>query len=165
MSDGAREITLSKGHVALVDAEDAERIATFRWHLHPRGYAVRYLPRSQRARGAPASVGMHREITKAPAGFVVDHADHDALNNRRANLRVCSQQENSRNRGLTKRTGTKGIFQRSNGRWCAQIKLGAGERQKWLGTFATAEEAARAYDAAALLHFGEFAFLNFPEAA
>jgi hypothetical protein len=100
--------------------------------------------------------------------MLVDHVDGDKLNNRRRNLRIATPRQNMHNqvRPLRKRP-YKGIYRSSTGTpWTAQISIprkgsGAGKTIA-LGRFETAEEAARAYDAAALEHFGEFAALNFP---
>lgn len=71
------------------------------------------------------------------------------------NCRWVTRRENTRNRGPAKPVGFKGV-DRKNSKWRARIG------RKIIGTFGTAEDAARAYDAAALKDFGEFAFLNFP---
>ena len=98
--------------------------------------------------------------------LVVDHIDGDGLNNLRSNLRTCSNAENSRNSRITlnSKSGFKGVnCAKSNFSklpWRARIKYNYKEIQ--LGTYATKEEAARAYDRKALELFGEFAKLNFP---
>jgi hypothetical protein len=92
-----------------------------------------------------------------------DHIDGDGLNNIRSNLRVASSSGNAQNRRLSccSSSGFKGVTWRKRERvWYAQI--GYKDTRKHLGVFSTAEEAARAYDKAALQLFGEFANLNFP---
>jgi len=110
---------------------------------------------------------LHRLIMKPAPGLVVDHISGETLDNRRSNLRVCTNAENSRNsqRIYTSKTGYKGVHSASaNGSflpWRARIKHNYKEIQ--LGTFATKEEAALAFDNASRKYFGEFARLNFPE--
>jgi hypothetical protein len=91
----------------------------------------------------------------------VDHQDGDGLNCRRSNIRVSTPSLNTANAG--KRPGSnpyKGVLKRGS-RWIARIKVNYTSRH--LGTFDTPEEAARAYDRAAVETFGEFARLNFPQ--
>lgn len=90
----------------------------------------------------------------------VDHINHNRLDNRRANLRICSMRENLRNRRGKKSSKThyKGVHPQQ-GRYRAQICYQG--KQYSLGMFATAEEAAKVYDGKARELFGEYAFLNF----
>lgn len=105
-------------------------------------------------------------IMNPPRGMVVDHINGNTLDNRRCNLRVCTHAENARNNTLIKTTttGYKGVHcAKANGSkkpWRSRIKYNYKEIQ--LGTFDTKQEAAEAYDIAALKYFGEFAKLNFP---
>lgn len=145
--------------VAVIDAEDAARAAGYTWRPAPhRSPGVYYILAKAPKR---TTLLLHRFLVCAPPGWGVDHRDHDTLNNRRANLRLCSRSQNaanSRARGGSSRY--KGVY-RHRTRWEAGIRL-AGEHH-YLGTFATEEEAARAYDEAARRFYGEFALLNFPE--
>lgn len=90
----------------------------------------------------------------------IDHIDRNRSNNRPHNLRECTVQENNFNRrpigGASKFKGV--VLYR--GKWCANIRIDG--KKRWLGTFSDQEAAARAYDAAALCHQGEFAVTNFP---
>lgn len=89
---------------------------------------------------------------------ILDHIDGDMTNNRIANLRVANSVENQGNSRRPKHntSGFKGVYwHKGDERWAAQIKKG---RSKiWLGGFATKEEAAAAYEAAAKEYFGDFA--------
>lgn len=89
--------------------------------------------------------------------FSVDHINGDRADNRWANLREASAAENQRNRrGLN---ALKGVSHKS-GKWVASLQKG--KRRYYLGRHSSALSAARAYDAAATMHFGAFARLNFP---
>ena len=104
---------------------------------------------------------LHRYITGATGGMQVDHINGDRLDNRSENLRVCLNEENSRNKGPNKKnkSGYKGVyFNKSTGKWIAQLTVNY--KCRHLGTFETAEEAALAYNKAAKQFHGEFAFQN-----
>ena len=154
-----REIPLSRGLVALVDDEDFERLSKFKWYASP-AYAVR---NGKDADGKAMQIRMHREILNAKPDQEVDHVNRNGFDNRRENLRLCSHAENVRNRSSYKNnsSGFKGVsFHKGTGKWQARIRID--ERLQHLGVHATAEEAARAYDAAAIEIHGKFASLNFP---
>ncbi len=107
-------------------------------------------------------VQMHREIMKAPKDKFVDHINGNTLDNRKDNLRLVTHTENLRNSKLNKRntTGYKGVRRTKSG-FYARINVSG--REISLGGFPTLERAARAYDTAAIIHFGKYARLNFPE--
>ena len=155
-----RYIPLTRGRYAIVDAEDYPALAKYKWHaqLSKNGtvcYAVRNVGRK--------TIMMHREIMKPPAGFVVDHINHNGADNRRCNLRVCTQAENVRNcRGRGTGSRYKGVRpRREQNKWQARIAInGRGES---IGCFDSEIEAALAYDLRAIVLFGQFAYLNFPD--
>jgi hypothetical protein len=157
-----REIPLTRGLVAIVDDMDYERVmAAGRWFADVSGrstYAQRHIRRPD---GTFTTQRLHNFITTWP---FADHHNGDGLDNRRENLRQATSAQNNANTRLrlTSRSGFKGVSWSSRrNHWIGQIC--ASGRRHYLGSFATAEAAARAYDAAARELFGEFAHVNFPE--
>jgi hypothetical protein len=155
-------VPLSQGLVALVDQADLQRVlAVGSWHVNRGGESV-YAQHSSSLDGRTTHVSMHRFVLDAGPGQEVDHVNHDGLDNRRANLRLCGAAQNQANQpkaaGASSRF--KGVTWRSGRRrWEASIKVAY--RTRFLGRFGTEEAAARAYDAAAVEAFGTFAVLNF----
>lgn len=144
------------GQVSLVDDADLAALRRWRWILL-NGYAVR----QQRTADGAALVYLHRFLMQARPWEVVDHDNRDPLDNRRANLVICSQSENLAKRPAPRAGQYRGVyFERRGGRWRAQISVGG--RDRYLGTFDTPELAAQAYDVAAAAAFGRFARLNLP---
>lgn len=90
----------------------------------------------------------------------IDHRDGDVSNNRILNLRLASNEGNARNTNINVRnqSGFKGVvYQASRGKWAAYISNG---HTRFLGRFQSPEDAARAYDTAAIAEYGEFACTN-----
>ncbi len=111
---------------------------------------------------------MHREIMGLVPrdGKLVDHRDQDGLHNCKGNLRVCDKSRNAMNSSSQKGSASqyKGVCRGRYGkRWQARLSLVAEGKRKqlYLGTHDTEEQAAQAYDRAAIEHFGEFAKPNF----
>jgi HNH endonuclease len=156
----AREIPLTRGFVALVDAEDYDRVvAEGSWYATSHGHLV------YACRKDSAITYMHRFVLGAPATSQVDHRDRDGLNNRRTNLRLSTCAQNAHNTGAMRGSTSsyKGVhWSRVGQGWLAQIRTGDARRLT-LGYFHTEYGAALAYDRAARRFFGEFAFLNIHE--
>ncbi len=155
------EIDLGKGHVAVIDDEDVALVSGFKWYpmtVEGKVYAAgwKHMPPGR------LFVHLHRLITDAQPGDIIDHIDRNPLNCRRTNLRRVTRQQNVWNTGPARKTCTskyKGVFLcRQTGRFRARITFN--RKQIYLGYFATEEEAARAYNAKAADLFGEFAYLN-----
>jgi hypothetical protein len=104
---------------------------------------------------------LHRIVLGTGRRVQVDHRNGDGLDNRRSNLRPCNHRQNQWNSSGKRRGKSryKGVVLTKWG-WHAQIRCG--DKRPYLGVFATEEEAARVYDAAARRLHGEFAKLNFP---
>lgn len=156
-----REIPLTRGMVAIVDAADHAELSRHRWHYNPGGHSG-YAVRAEYADGVQYKVQMHRQITGAKDGELVDHINRNGLDNRRANLRVCANTQNLWNRAsYIGRSKYKGVSWRANrGHWKVSIQVN--KKRIYLGSFTSEIEAACAYDAAAVEHYGVFAYLNFP---
>ncbi len=157
-SEATRRIPLTKGKFALVDAEDYYRLAQFNWHAKL-GSTTMYAAR----RDGGKMIKMHRLIMDAPDHLVVDHIDHNGLNNCRGNLRLCTTAQNSRNmfsnNGSTSRY--KGVcWHKKRKKWSATIQFN--KKSYHLGYFEDEIKAAKAYDKQAAEYFGEFACPNFP---
>lgn len=157
---------LARGRCVLVDEGDLLLVGHRRWFAresHGHTYAVGHPPRAEPG----TSRIMHRHLMSCPADALVDHENGNGLDNRRHNLRVCTVRHNRQNSrsGRRQRRGLfKGIREPvlpRNPSWRAKITVCGKEIH--LGSFPDAESAARAYDRAARLHFGEFAAVNFPD--
>lgn len=145
--------------VTIVDFADYMKLKDYTWFVRRYRNATPYAYRQVSEGGKRRTIFMHREIMGFPAGLMIDHINRNGLDNRRCNLRVCTGTQNQGNRSPSSAARPKGVsFQKRYGTWRAYITI----RGKFthLGTFATAEEASRAYDAAAAAAFGEFALLN-----
>lgn len=161
-----KTIPLTRGKVALVDDEDYERLSKFKWYAFKtaatgRLYAARGI-RYRKPNGKVSSrlVFMHNEIMGIRLGFEVDHESRDSLDNCRANLRWATRSQNQCN--TTRRrasTGFRGVYAKKDGRFISYIVHEM--KHVYLGIFATAVDAALAWDAAALRLRGQFASLNF----
>ncbi|MBI0474242.1 hypothetical protein D9601_02535 [Sphingomonas sp. MA1305] len=157
-------IPATLGYSAIVDDEDFERLAQFRWYAHNCGGKSsthkRPARRTSVAEGRNVLFLVHH-IMRAPIGMVVDHINGDPWDNRKANLRVCSPKQNVWNQRRKHRGELpKGVYKRGSRYWS---KIAANRTNYDLGCYDTAEEAGLAYDAAALFLHGKFAALNYPD--
>lgn len=157
------------GKFALVDDEDYEELNKHKWLVQKKPGTC-YVCRYESGSGKTSLIFMHRQIMSPPDDMQIDHINHNGLDNRRCNLRICTQAENMRNsvKQKTARGGCPSSIYRgvswNSGRgkkWKVGIKTG--DVQIHLGYFNDEIEAAHAYDAAAIEYHGEFAHPNFPE--
>jgi hypothetical protein len=166
-------LKLTQGMVALIDDEDQKRVleAAPRWHAqrNRRGgvpWSAAAEPRRRR------SISLHRLIAGVlrKPHLLVRHLNGNGLDCRRANLLVITRQQRSassspaRRRSSRSTTSYRGVYpttKKAPRPWFAAIGV-RGQARRYIGAFATAEAAARAYDAAAAKYFGAFARLNFP---
>jgi len=156
-NDDIRFIPLTQGKFAIVDAEDYDWLNMYKWCVSKKRYNF-YACRRTRGK----KIFMHRLITNAPEGMLVDHINGISLNNRRSNLRICTIAQNNRNSRPWRRSTSKykGVsWCQAAGKWRARIR--PNRKQMHLGCFDNEIKAARAYDKKAKELFGEFAYLNF----
>lgn len=157
-----KQIQLTKGQVAIVDDDDYAFLSQFKWHAHwSKGSKSFYALKGHK--GMP----MHRLIMGNPEGMLVDHDNHNTLDNRKENLRVCTKSQNCKNRkknvtqnGVQTSSKYKGVsIHPESGKWRALLQVDG--KSVSLGLYFSEEDAALAYDRGARKHFGEFAQTNF----
>jgi hypothetical protein len=157
----SKEIQLPNGSIVTVDDEDYPMVASFKWHSE-QGRNTEYAVRSAKnSMGRDTSIRMHRQILQVRRGEIIDHIDHNGLNNCKSNLRVCTNQENVSHQRKRKGASSqyKGVtWNKQKQKWQAQIKVNY--KNINLGLFETEADAALAFNQAAIHHFGEFAVLN-----
>lgn len=150
-----KKISLTKGLFATVDDEDFNYLNQWKWYANKCGSKYRVM----RKTGSYKLLYMHRFILKASQNMQVDHINGDSLDNRRSNLRLATNAQNSANRKTIKSLiGYRGVT-RNGYNYSASITVN--RKHIHLGTFSTAIEAAKVYDRNAILNFGEYACLNF----
>lgn len=156
------ELTTASGDVILVDEDDVPRLEGQRFYSL-RTRRLTYAAFVLKVPGEKSKrMLLHRFLLDAPPGTIVDHKNRNGLDNRRENLRFADHKLNAANgSGWGGTSKYRGVFWNKQARrWTAQITLDqACER---IGNFQSEEDAARAFDAAAVAAWGEFARINFP---
>jgi hypothetical protein len=150
------QATTSNGTTFQYDEADAYIVNSFKWRSQVTAKGKTYIATTY----GGSSHYLHRALTRAKKGEVVDHINGDTLDNRRANLRVCTAKENTYNKRTSGGASKyKGVHTKTNGNtWTACIKRDGVTYRA--GTFKTEEEAAMAYNDLAKQIFGQFAWLN-----
>lgn len=157
-------IQLRSGENVMVDDEDYELLYNnCTWYAHKTYSAGKLICTYARGRfNNKLLILMHRVILKLKVEdmVLVDHIDHNGLNNQKVNLRICTNQQNLFNaRCMTKEY--KGTHKpRGRNKWLASIRID--NKIIRLGHYAQEIDAALAYDEAARKYYGEFANCNFP---
>lgn len=158
-----KQIPLTQGKVAFVDDSDYEILSRWSWSAHREIYTYYAVRNIQMPNSKKQTIRMHRVILSAPDGVEIDHVNRNGLDNRRSNLRLCNHTENLMNQRLRSDNETRlkgvGIEKRNiNKRFRARIMIN--RKRVYIGSYQIAEDAARAYDRAALEYYGEFAMTN-----
>ena len=156
-----RELPLTKGQVVIVDASDYEWFNQWKWSAMWNAHTHSFVAcRGINNKGKSKKFLMHREIMVLTFGDgrMVDHINHDTLDNRRENLRIVNNSQNQRNRRnrSDNKSGFKGVsYCRGRNKWQAHIYMNG--KSVSLGRFTTPEAAYEAYCFAAQEHYGEYA--------
>lgn len=143
----------SKGEEFYFDLEDYDKIKDYCWCVDKYGYV--------RGNVYKTKIKLHRLITDCHKDMVVDHINHNKLDNRKNNLRICDQHRNNMNRSLlpSNTSGVTGVtFDKSKNKWSAQI--GYKGKNIYLGRFDFFEDAVKARKEAEEKYFGEYSYDN-----
>lgn len=153
-----KRIPLTQGKFAIVDDEDYEWLNQWKWTLNRCGKDGKYLYAGREANGK--QIRMHRQILGLTKNDpeMADHINHNGLDNRKCNVRICSNQQNQanskrKNVGSSKYLGVRW----HNNKWAASI----GKKRSHIGYYKNEIDAAKAYDKKAKELFGEYAHTNF----
>jgi len=140
-----KKLKTTNNHYFLIDKEDSKKVSSQSWCFNK---AIGYI--------SSKGVYLHRLIMNAKRGEIVDHINHDTLDNRKENLRICTIKENVRNTSLSKNntSGFNGVAKHYTGKWRAYIMVD--RKQISLGVFEEIEDAIGARISGEIDYFGEF---------
>lgn len=148
--DHAEIVMYSKQHEetgrAIIDLDDVDKVRGYKWGLRKTGYVI-----------SGGGIFLHRLIMNPQDDMVIDHINHDPLDNRKSNLRICTQQQNMMNNEIRKNntSGVTGVhFDKSRNKWMAYITYN--NRRIFLGYFNNKEDAIEARIAAEIEYFGDY---------
>lgn len=134
-----------------IDIEDISKVETIGWHMTTNKRNTSYCVSNT---GGP----LHRLLTDAPGDKVVDHINHNGLDNRKCNLRICSNQENICNCEIPKnnKSGCKGVYwSKDKQKWTVQVTIN--NKTKYIGRYTNLEDAIKARQEASKKYYGEYA--------
>jgi hypothetical protein len=154
-----KQIKISQNKYTQVDDSDFEELNKYKW-MAKKDKKNFYVARHSKG-GTRKLILMHRVVANTPNGMFTDHIDGDGLNNQKSNLRVCSNQQNSVNRGKNNNntSGLKGVYWVQNGKSSGKWRALIGFKGKFihLGLFSSKEAAYEAYCTACCKLHGDFA--------
>ena len=146
------KIFTSDGNIILIDTEDYDKIKKYCWSIATNGYV-----QSRDYDSNNSMVLIHRVIMNAPKNKIIDHKNHNVLDNRKENLRLCNQYNNMANQNLSKAntSGYKGVYwSNEKDKW--YVKIGYKNNNIHLGYFDNIEEAFKTRKKAEEEYFGEY---------
>lgn len=129
---------------AKIDKDDLEKVKGYKWYLNSCGYVVTKIGNK--------SLELHQLVLGIKQGFMIDHRNTDTLDNRKQNLRHCTNSQNQMNKNA------KGYFLNQKKKW--QVQIMVNKKSIRLGCFLREEEAKEVRKQAELKYFGEFACVN-----
>lgn len=154
------KIKLTQNKYAIVDDEDYDFLNQWKWcalkQQDGKFYAVRTaIVKNRNNESTPKRIAMHRLVNNTPDKLYTDHINGDTLDNRKCNLRSCTNSENQFNRGKSSNnsSGFRGV-DRAYGKFRATIQIDG--NRLYLGSYNTASEAGLAYQKAALKYHNQY---------
>lgn len=111
----------------VIDKEDLAGVLKHRWIAKVMDEKRKYVIAHVKLNGKSTTIYLHRLLTDAPSGKVVDHLNQNTLDNRKKNLRVCLTRENLQNRSSKSnvaKSGYRGVhWSNASRKWRASVKL------------------------------------------
>ena len=153
-------IALTQGQHTIVDLEDTPEVLKYKWFASKKKHLYYARTNVRTSTTKRVTIGLHQYLMKSESNGV-DHANRNSLDNRKENLRFCTQGQNNCNAIKNNSNKFRGVNPRTSGKFTAYI--GMNGKTIIIGTFITEELAALAYDQKARETQGEFAILNFPK--
>lgn len=146
-----------------IDTEDKEKVQKYHWNVSKRKRPENTFNVVTPKNNELDSTLLYRYIMEVSKELNVDHRDGDPFNNRKSNLRICTQADNNKNLGTKKsnKSGYKGIFWyyfKNVNKWAVTIKYN--KKTINLGYYNDIEEALKVRNEAELKYFGEYARLQ-----
>ncbi len=155
-------IKLTQGRTTVVDDADYAELMKHKWYANQR-HGIWYAYTNIRTGNKRITISMHRFLLNPPKNMQIDHKNHNGLDNRRCNIRICTHAQNIQNQRRKRGSKTskyKGVFwNKKESYWYVQIKQNG--KKLNLGSFHNEIDAAKTYDKKAKELFGEFANTNF----
>jgi len=164
MNAEIRTISLTRGQFAIVDDEDFQELNKYKWFAIKNRNGDFYAVRKKKTEKGQKTIRMHRIIMNAPKYLLVDHRDHNTLDNRKNNLRICTNSENSMNQKIRNGCSSKykGVcWFKPYKNWMGYITVNG--KTIFLGYFEDEDKAARAYNVASRKYHGEHGLQNIIE--
>ena len=138
-----------KDEIFYFDLEDYDKIKNYCWCIDKYGYV--------RGNTKTSKIKLHRLIMDCDDDMVVDHINHNKVDNRKSNLRICTQHENAINRSITSKnaSGVVGVYWNKDlSKWGACI--GVNGSSIYLGVYDDFESAVNVRKEAERKYFGEY---------